>query len=1469
VLHLLVTEVGYRLVESTRRLLVELLIRAHTNVGPPVDLVVMVEASHRVADLAAALADYLQLSDRQPVLTTARGGRALDAGEFVSSTDLLSGDDVLVGVRAASGPVPPIPIRAVTVDVVAGPETGMSIILPQGTFRIGRDPAMDIVVDDPTVSRHHLDVTVGPDWGTVVSPLPDVENRVSVNGVVIEGVTAVSGDDRVSLGSTVVALSSFVRAPDDRVDQLGQIEFQRTPYRPPVIAVRSMDELGPVPSRPEPRRFQIVAAVSPLAAGLLMYAVSKQAQFLALTALSPIALIAGWFEDRRSGKARFAGEVEAFKRRIEQRQIATAAAVERERIERLRAAPEIADLARRAELRTVDLWSRGRLAPDALTVRVGIGRLPSQVKVPVERTTDEEFRSLLAPAVEIARVVEGVPITLDLMTNPVVAAYGEPAVVRGLAASLLMQVACLHSPEDIAIAAAVPSQNSLVTWMKWLPHTRSVTSPLAGDHLVTTAAAGDELLARIKEVIDFRMSFSAQERAERNWPRIVVLLDDSLGLDAIACSQLFDVAGGAGVSVLWLAEAEARLPRQASAIVQCRSDVSASRGVVWFTDPEIPQRDVLLEQVRPAIADRMARALAPVRDASAASRATSIPRTAPLLDVVGSDAILADSVAGRWTSELGYSLRFPVGIGAEGIFSLDLVEDGPHALIGGTSGAGKSELLQSIVTSLAVQYPSSRLNFLFVDYKGGASSDVFASLPHTVGAVTNLSAELSLRALTSLRAELNQRMKVLQQFEAKDLRDLLERQPTAAPPSLVIVVDEFATLVKEVPEFVAGIVDIAQRGRSLGIHLILATQRPSGSVNDNILANTNLRIALRMLDRSESVAVINSPEAADIPVPLRGRAFARLGPRSLTPFQSAYCSAPLTNDTSVVPVLVGPFGTTVVAPKARRVSVVDGTQLDAVLSAIVSADEQLGLPAPRRPWREVLPDVIGLDDVLADVRSAAASKSPGRLVAIGMVDDPDAQDQYPLLVDLELGSGCLVYGAGGSGKTTLLRTVAVSASRCAPHGEVAIVAFDFASRGLTSIAPLPHVVEVATGDDLESVTRLVSVLDGELARRRLLLGDANAEDLTAFNRSNAPLPRVLVLIDNLGALLSAFFGASGGMSSSISLESWAERLLQVVSDGRQVGIHVVATADRRSAVPARTQAAVSNRIILRQADESGYGDHGIGASRARGLSLEAGAGMWQAHLLMQIATCSSDASGAGQAEAIATTARGMRLEPLAELRSEPLRDRQPAADLEKAVGPWTVPIGCADITGATIMVDLARSHFLVVGPGGSGRSTALARCIHGLVDTQVWQVSLPTSPLAELATSQRAVGVPGAVQLVDDLAAAAATGAGQRHVLVVDDFDEFDDPSFVAAVERLLKFESVRVIASIDSRGLTGYTPNSALNEMRRVRRVLALQPADANEILQAFGVRPPFRPGMQMPAGRGVYLEGRLARVVQVGIDT
>ena len=234
------------------------------------------------------------------------------------------------------------------------------------------------------------------------------------------------------------------------------------------------------------------------------------------------------------------------------------------------------------------------------------------------------------------------------------------------------------------------------------------------------------------------------------------------------------------------------------------------------------------------------------------------------------------------------SLRAVVGQAAGEPLTLDLRSQGPHALVGGTTGAGKSEFLQSWVLGMAAGYSPDTLTFLFVDYKGGAAFAECIGLPHSVGMVTDLSPHLVRRALTSLNAELRYREHILNAKKAKDLLELQRRGDPEAPPSLVIVVDEFAALVQEVPEFVDGVVNVAQRGRSLGLHLILATQRPAGVIKDNLRANTNLRVALRMADEADSMDVLGSPLAADFSPDIPGRGAAKTGPGRITGFQTGY-----------------------------------------------------------------------------------------------------------------------------------------------------------------------------------------------------------------------------------------------------------------------------------------------------------------------------------------------------------------------------------------------------------------------------------------------------------------------------------------------------------------------------------------------------------------------------------------------------
>jgi S-DNA-T family DNA segregation ATPase FtsK/SpoIIIE len=1448
----------------------ELLIRVHARGGTH-DLRLDVEPEVGVGELAAAIAEVVgEPTVPPPSLALERTGRTLDPDDTVDEVGLLSGDELQLGAATVLA-ARPVPVRAVSVDVLGGPESGRSVVLGPGHHALGRDADCDVVLADRTVSRHHLDIEVGDDWSVTVHPRPGTENGLLVNHEPVFEPRAVRRDDVLTIGATRIALREFTRAADESVDRLGQVQFHRTPYRPPVVQERKLEPLGPVPTKPTKRRFQTLAILAPVVLGVVMVAFTKQLQFLLFMFLSPITMVGTWYEDRRSGRRQLVEDVAEFQARLDDARAKLDEALSAERTERVRAAPDLADLARRAELRTVDLWPRDRRAEDFLTLRLGLGDAKSRVTADVQGTGgDDELRAEGEAALAHQHDMPEVPVTVDLAQIGTMGVHGQPEVIDATSASLVLQAACLHSPEDLIVTAAIRPDRALAEWVKWLPHTRSVTSPLGGRHLTTDQASARRLLNELIQVADARLA-EIQHQVDRRWPWVLLVLDGDLDPDPTLVSQLLDRCPWAGISVLWLSASAARVPRQAAAVVDGSSPDELDRVKVWSTDPEVPDQLVEVGSVDPGVASRVARRLAPVRDASVATATTAIPRVVPLLAALGVDRPSADWILARWRTERGYGLWFPVGMGPDGVFALDLVTDGPHALIGGTSGAGKSELLQAIVASAITVHPPSRLNFLFVDYKGGASSTVFRDVPHTVGYVTNLDAHLSMRALTSLRAELNRRMRLME-GRAKDLEEMLARFPDECPPSLVIVVDEFATLVKEIPDFVAGIVDIAQRGRSLGIHLILATQRPSGSVNDNILANTNLRMSLRMLDKAESTAVIGAPDAADIPVPLRGRGFARLGPGELAPFQSAYCSAPMEGD-AAIGITVGAFSiepaaaTTVVAGNRRAVDTEaeTRTQLDVVLDAVVEAASSGGHGRSRAPWQEMLPDHLRLDDVLADDRVSVPPEHAGRLVVLGVVDDPERQDQYPAVVDLEESGGLLAFGSGGSGKTTLLRTIAAGAARQATPDDLVVFGIDFASRSLRSIAPLPHVSAVATGDDLDGVTRIIALLEAELERRRGILASHAAETLSTYQvQGRGPhLPRVLLLVDGYVNLVSAF---STGGSFGNHLDVWLDRLHSVVLDGRQVGIHTVLAAERRQGVPVLVQSSIGGKLILRQADANGYADLGIPMSRAATLDLAPGRGLWTGGRLLQVACVAGDAEGQAQAEAISIQAQGMSGVPA--ITVGPLPERVRLAELAP-IDPPDVPLGVADLTLQTVGVDVEHSNLLIAGLPRSGRSTAALVVAHGLerLGHEVWKVGPASSPLAKGADLLHAAfGRTDALQpVLQELADLLdSTPTSRPRVLVVDDIDGLEDPMLSSLWDRFAAAEHLRVVATIENRSFSGFSMNNLLNDVRKARRILVLQPDDAMELFQMTGVKAPLRPGVPMPPGRGVLFVDRKPTVLQ-----
>jgi DNA segregation ATPase FtsK/SpoIIIE, S-DNA-T family len=1441
------------------------------------DVIVETDAAVPCRDLRDRLVTWIAdrgdtvAADADLLVCRAGVTAALALDRSVFDAGIVSGDELVLAPAGAvaTGPIAVDDGALVALDVAAGPATGRSIRLSAGRFLLGRDPHGQLVIDDPSLSGTHLTIDVEPAGAVVLTPNVGTTNGTLVNSAWIDHAVRLSAGDSVLAGTTMFSIRPV---SSDRVgerDRLGQIGFNRLPYRRPVVTARPLGELDPPPQQPGERRFPMIAVLVPLVGAVALALVIGQPYYLLMAGLTPLMMGANYLSEGQRSRRTYARDRAAFEAAVEARVEELRVALAAERTERFGAAPDLPELARQAEARLGRLWERHRGSPDVLDLRLGVGRLPSLVTTSVRPGGDPELRRMATERVAFARHLDVVPVTVDLDAHVVTGIHGEAADVWSLSASLIVQAACLHSPEDLVIAAALPAAAPGWAWLGWLPHTRSVTSPLDGDHLVTEAAV-DELLVRLLDVARTRLAARPPgTNYERPWPRLLVVLDEVTRPDRALLAAVLDAAPAAGFAVVWMGRHHHQLPRQCEALVNARAAV-AGPSQLWFTDPQRAATGFELAGVDPEIGERVARSLAPVRDASGGNAATSIPRVVTLLDAVGLRVLDPGAVAERWSRPRRHDLVAPLGLGADGPFEIDLVAHGPHALIAGTSGSGKSELLQSLVAGLALRYPPERLTFLFIDYKGGASSSAFAALPHNVGQVTNLDERLARRALASLRAELRRRMALLE-GRAKDLEEMLAVAPDEAPPSLVIVADEFATLVKEIPEFVAGMVDVAQRGRSLGIHLVLATQRPAGAVNDNILANTNLRIALRVLDGAESSSIIGVPDAAAIPVPLRGRALARTGPAAPVPFQCAWSGAPLVTAERREPVIIRPLGTTGPGgpggPSAAASTVADPsaqTQLEAVVACCAGVAAGRGQVPPRRPWVEPLPEALGLAEVWADVEAQVTS-DPGRFIVVGLADAPDAQDRYPVVIDLEETSGLIVFGTGGSGKTTVLRTIAAGLAAQGGAEAVTMHVLDFAGRSLGSLTDLPQVAGVVMHDELEPATRLLTVLRREIEQRRQLLGEERAESLSALRRARQDLvvPRIVLLLDSYPAFHATFEAGP--------LYPWITAFHQLVADGRQVGIHVVLTSSRQGGLPMALLSSVSARLVLRMATVDELVGLGIPRAAAAG-ELGDGRGFVDGGTEIQVATVSAEPGGAAQTAAIADYARALRAAGVtAATPVSRLPDHLALGDIGRSgvVGGLRPILGEADLTGEPVATDLRRANVVVVGPPLSGRSTVLATLAHGLAGSGLRLVGLgaATSPLAGLDLWDVAgFGRTTVKAALDDAVAGIGGEDGHevRAVVFIDAVEDLELPDLAAALDALVGSEAVRTVAVVDpatlARSFSGWIAGLKSN-----RSILHLQPASAVDVETVCGRRVPLRPDQPFPPGRGVLVDRLGATLLQV----
>jgi S-DNA-T family DNA segregation ATPase FtsK/SpoIIIE len=692
-----------------------------------------------------------------------------------------------------------------------------------------------------------------------------------------------------------------------------------------------------------------------------------------------------------------------------------------------------------------------------------------------------------------------------------------------------------------------------------------------------------------------------------------------------------------------------------------------------------------------ATATAAARALARFDDPEFVRPDARLPARVDLLDLLGPDVLDPASVFAAWPRADG-AVRAPLAVAADGVVEIDLVEHGPHALLAGTTGAGKSELLRTLVAGMAFRASPADVTFVLVDYKGGSAFDACAGLPHVVGMVTDLDDRLAERALRSLHAELRRRERVLRAAGAVDIQTYRQSAHGGEPmPRLVVVIDEFAGLASERPDFLASLVGVAQRGRSLGVHLVLATQRPAGVVSDEIRANTNLRIALRMQDSGDSVDVIGTDDAARLARDRPGRAILRLGAGELVAVQIANVGSRMTAEDGAA-VVVTAMG----APPPPPSPAGGPPALDRLVAAVRQAADMAGLGSPRRPWLDPLPAELDLDAL-----------PPG---AVGLVDDPDEPAQRP--VGWDPGAGHLVlYGAPGRGTTTALLSIALAITRRTAPAGLHVYAVDMGAGGLQPLAGLPHCGGVLRATERERLVRLVRRLRCEVDRRR------------SAARSDGP--DVALFVDGLEALRARFDDPAG--------YEVLDALDVVIQEGPDVGIRMVATADRAGAVPAALLAAVGDRWIFRLADPADARSFGLAPACLTGLP-PGRAVMASRGLELHVARPASVVAAVAAVEARWGRAGGPM--PIGVLPAAVPAACLPAPSIGRR--PWSLPIGIADadLQPAPLVLHDG-DHALVAGRARTGRSSALAVIAGALrratPDAVIGAVAFRPSPLRHLA----------------------------------------------------------------------------------------------------------------------------------------
>lgn len=848
----------------------------------------------------------------------------------------------------------------------------------------------------------------------------------------------------------------------------------------------------------------------------------------------------------------------------------------------------------RVKKRKRNLWERVIGQDDFLKVRLGLGDLPleADIKFPDKKFTIDEdnLQDELFELAETPQILKKVPVTLSLYEEKVCGIIGDRKEVIDFVKGLILQLATLHSYDELKFVF-VYEKKEQKDWkfVKWLPHVWNDDRTMR--FIATDANELKELSVFFERVIAQRSEMSEQDLEDLTQHYVIFSMSKSLSTKGEMFNLLLKEKKNIGVSLVTLYDDIALLPKESSKVVELgreyskifdKDDTSGQytafhADIFYRNDPE----DLAIEMANIQLAT--------------SNEGYTLPEMLTFLEMFGVSKIEHLNALTRWKeNDPTRSLQAPIGVNTMGeTFLLDLHEKyhGPHGLIAGMTGSGKSEFIMTFILSLAVNYHPDEVAFILIDYKGGGMANAFLNLPHLAGTITNLDGAAVNRSLISIQSELKRRQAIFSKASRemnvsnidiykyqKMYREGLVDEPLQ---HLFIISDEFAELKQQQPEFMEQLVSAARIGRSLGVHLILATQKPSGVVDDQIWSNSKFRISLKVQEKADSMEVIKRPDAAEIST--TGRFYLQVGYNELFELgQSAWAGAPYypaeklekSEDHSVS--IIDNLGRVVKSAKIdkqKSAAKNPPKQIDEVVKYLENLAKQENIRV-KPLWLEPIPSLIYLEQLREKYSESKTEKFRLNPI-IGEYDDPANQRQSILRMPISDGGNTVIYGIAGSGKTTFIATIIYSLMEEHTPDEVNFYLVDFSSESLAWYHKAPHVGDVVLSHESEKLTNLFKLLNEELEKRRRIFSNFGGDFVTYNQTNDEPLPALVVVIHNYSGFSEMY-------------EDLEEQVSFLTREGLRYGIYFIVTAANTGAIRYRLLQNFKQLYVLQLNDPSDY-----------------------------------------------------------------------------------------------------------------------------------------------------------------------------------------------------------------------------------------------------------------------------------------